>query len=359
MKVDPVEGVLAVLGDGAATGSNKFALLLALIDLAPSVTDEDSLGVDDIARKLLELHWDHPRPFNGQVLRQVVSGNRANSTAVLEVQRLQQRWDCSVVPPFAMARNVLDQQDWEGAVKSVAAATAKNPLRLLQTVNGQQISFLYEVVGPSVRFLPGAISALVRYGPLLRELVEFRYVKFVARANTKTNQPSLEDRVAEHLFGAERFMPPVPLRHQLWELQEHVCIYTGQPIDDPLLLTGNSSVDHVVPWSRARISDIENFVLTTRSVNSAKGNLLLAPGLVERWSIHLEKNGDALGALASRFGWPTDRRRVINDVTAFYRHGGNSAVVWDGMGGPLTLNTEHLESVLQVLDRMLTSSGRP
>lgn len=34
-EIDPVDGILAVLAEGATTGTNKYALLLALLDLAP------------------------------------------------------------------------------------------------------------------------------------------------------------------------------------------------------------------------------------------------------------------------------------------------------------------------------------
>lgn len=74
-QLDPVEGVLAVLDQGSATGTNKFGLLLALLDLAPSVGNDEILLVSRIAEKLIELHWDHARPYRKVRLRQVTSGN--------------------------------------------------------------------------------------------------------------------------------------------------------------------------------------------------------------------------------------------------------------------------------------------
>jgi hypothetical protein len=38
--LEPIEGVLAVLDSGSASGTNKFGLPLALIDLAPTVLTE-------------------------------------------------------------------------------------------------------------------------------------------------------------------------------------------------------------------------------------------------------------------------------------------------------------------------------
>ncbi|EFG77966.1 hypothetical protein HMPREF0591_2095, partial [Mycobacterium parascrofulaceum ATCC BAA-614] len=63
-------------------------MLLALIDLAPSVASDAILSVSRIAEKLIELHWDHARPYSDAPLRQVRSPNRENTTLLLETMKL-------------------------------------------------------------------------------------------------------------------------------------------------------------------------------------------------------------------------------------------------------------------------------
>lgn len=351
-KLEPVEGMLAVIHDGSSTGTNKYALLLALIDLAPEMGREEALSIDDIAAKLIELHWDHAREYDDGPLRQVTSGNRANTTAVLEVIRLHERLAQSgeTVPPFERARPLIEEVEWRRSVRTVATATAKNPLRYLQTINRSEVRFLYEpVTDRTVRFLPGAIEALVRYGPVLRDLIEFRYVRFVVAANRKPLGPSVEEQVAEHLFGRSRHMPPPSMRHELWELQGRRCLYSGAKVTDPATPSGSASLDHVVPWSRVRVSAVENFVLTTRSVNSAKSNLLLAPDLFERWADHVTANADDLRSIAADHGWPTDLGRVTQVAAGLYRQTSPSGAVWNGKGMVDALGQSGQDRVLKRL----------
>ena len=202
--LDPVQGVLAVLDEGAATGADKFGLLLALIDLAPSVAD-DALTVDAIAEKLLEIHWDHALPFrDGVALRQVASPNRRNTTVIQTIEDLTGALGAPM--PFEQAKRAVPDAAWRQAVRRVARDTARNPLQLLQRLPGDPAPFLYEYVPAdrAIRFLPGAVDDLVVYGPVLRDLVQFRFVRFVARTNRSVLGASIEDDLDVHLFGAER-----------------------------------------------------------------------------------------------------------------------------------------------------------
>ena len=163
------------------------------------------------------------------------------------------------------------------------------------------------------------MDALIRFGPVLRDLVEFRFVRFVVAANRIGLGPNLTEQVAEHLFGSDRHMPPLPMRRELWSLQDGVCLYTGAEVGDPTQRSGSSSLDHVVPWSRIRVSAIENLVLTTQSVNSTKSNLLLALAHVEAWAYYMQEHVEERNDIAVRYGWPTDIARVAGVTSAIYR----------------------------------------
>ena len=84
-QVDPVEGILAILDEGSATGTNKFGLLLNLIQLAPQLgPDEFSISLRELTLAAVELHWDHASQFDGALaLRQVTSPNRSHATVKL------------------------------------------------------------------------------------------------------------------------------------------------------------------------------------------------------------------------------------------------------------------------------------
>jgi hypothetical protein len=340
-KLDPVSGVLAVLEDGSATGTNKFGLLLALLDLAPAVEVSGELGVDSIAEKLIELHWDHARPYGEEPLKQVTSGNRENSTVVLVVIRLHEKLghDCT----FEEARLALPSDSWSSAVREVANATVKNPLKLLQRLPDNPPAFLYETVkGPPrrIRFIEGALASLVQFGPALRELVEFRFVRFVARANRAALGTSIDDDLTEHLFGVKRHMPSAEMRHDLWVLQGRKCLHTDVALGDPALPLSNASLDHVIPWARTRLSAAENLLFTSDSLNPKKGKLLLAPTLVRRWTEHLGESQEEIAGVASTNGWPSDLERVRSVAVSLYRNAGLWSGTWAGTETVQALGSE-------------------
>ena len=62
-------------------------------------------------------------------------------------------------------------------------------------------------------------------------------------------------------------------KFKLWEEQGHVCIYTGEPIDEKTLLKRNEyQVDHILPFSRTFDDSYSNKALVCSKANQEKGN---------------------------------------------------------------------------------------
>ena len=329
--LDPIEGILAVLDRGQATGTNKFSLLLAIMELAPVAGPDRRIPLTAIAAKILELHWDQVAPFPAPelggdlVLSQVTSGNR-ESTAVSEVLRLR-----ALLPAHLRnrgldrVRHAIAAQEWERSVGRVRSAALRNPVRFLQRIDGAVIPFLFtlDAGSDSLELTPHAAGDLIRYGPVLKELVQSRFVRVVLDANAALQRTNLESRVEEHLFGSDRQMPGSSLRQELAALQGNVCLYTGRP-----LAHRGAPIDHVVPWSRVRLSGLGNFVVTTRSVNSSKSDLLLAPEPLARWIDHVGSNAEGLAGLAARHDWPADPEGTIEVALRLYRSLRPGVVLW-------------------------------
>lgn len=349
-QLDPIEGILAVLDEGSTTGTNRFGLLLALIDLAPSLENDAVLSVSRIAEKLLELHWDHARSYRGATLRQVTSGNRENTTVLLVIKDLQEVVGADL--PFEQARLKIDNRVWRTAVNKVARGTLKNPLTRLQHLPGAPLQFLYRQLEGSpdrISFVDGALDALVRFGPVLRDLIEFRFVRFVVDANRASLGTPVADQIDEHLFGVSRHMPPNAMRHDLWRIQNGRCLYTGQPVGDPDRSGNLASLDHVVPWSRVRLSAAENFLVTSAATNSAKRAVLLGPELLIRWVEYLRMCQEAISSTARCYGWPSDLPRVAEVAVAQYRHASPASPVWHGDAGVAALGEDGRAKALDVL----------
>ena len=319
-----LEGIQCIVNEGNWTGTNKFGLLLALLDLAPLVDPEvRTITAREVAEKVLEVHWDQAKQFNGEVLRQVASPNRDNTTVVKSILELQS-YATGAWLSFGQAKVLLPGSTWDEAVTRVQKDTWKNPVANLQ--NLPQISncqFLYSYDKQSITLTTGGLHALISYGPALRVLIEARFVDVVQRMNKSVFGPGLD--LAAHLFGAERDMPGSTTRRRLIALQSGQCLYTGARIS-----TKSHSLDHVVPWSRMRISTMENFVVTTKQVNTAKRDALLGPRPLAKWIGHLESNQEQISSLAKESNWPSDPQHVISAMLSLVRSAHPGTSVWDG-----------------------------
>ena len=350
LRLNPVLGVLDILDRAAMTGTIKLGLLLTLLDLAPTLSgDARSIPRAALAERYLEIHWEHARPYNGVTLRQNSSrkkrkdGTVADDTLVMqEIRRLREvlkdngRGDLQD-KPLQMVRRVLEGSEWhlqwqeelDTALARVQVALLKNPVRLLQVLPGKPDPFLYDLAEDrsGLQLRPGVAESLTRFAGVLRPLIEFRFAQAVMRINRETLELPIDD-VYSHLFDRERIMPPVKMRQELARIQRERCILTGRS----LAATGRS-LDHVLPWSRARFSQVENFLMTTPSVKSKKSDSLLAPAALERWLRYLKENSEKIRKCAQAHNWPTDIDRVRSVTLNTYQAIDATTGVWDSESG--------------------------
>lgn len=355
--LEPLEGVLAVLGSGAATGSNKFGLLLALIDLAPTLPTDGRLDLDPLCLKLIEIHWRHIEPFSPRqrpgdesISLQHHGQAHREPTVLKEVARLRSALDQLGQPSgsFHLARTLLPAALWQQSIRSVRRDTVRNPLTRLQVIAGQQIPFLYDLEPDCLRLNGPAARMLVVHGPLLRQLVEFRFSRHVISRTPALRNSIMETAVAEHLFGDSREMPGTALREDLVDLQAGRCFYTGLPLPRE-----RRSLDHVLPWVMLRESSLSNFVMTSGDVNSSKSGLLVAPVHLDAWATHMTSNMSHLAELADRYQWEWEPAHNIASLRSFYRQSPDGAPLWSAKSHVVALNPAERSAAVSILDGLL------
>lgn len=291
--------VLAILDEGARTGTHKLLALLGLLDALPETTASTepasvtSVAVHDIAVSVVRIVWPHTLPIDvgrgvrGQ-LRQMKDDRP--SKLVSPVQQLRTSADLRGLTNLDVIATRLPD-DYASAADSVARTLARYPLPLLQRGAAAR-PFLFEPWAeqaswstlvreqggaPAVVLFAGVAHALLRMVPLLRPTIEAQFVADIARWN---HLDTTEEHLRRRLFGASRDTWPQGLVEGLLDLQEGRCFY--EPEGDRLR-AGEIAVDHVLPWSRTRLDAVPNLVIARASSNSSKGDLLPARTVIDRW----------------------------------------------------------------------------
>lgn len=356
-ELEPLEGIFTVLSDGHVTGTNKFGLLLALIDLAPTLPHDGRLDPDTLSLKLLEIHWPHNDLFTwneqgtsrGIVLSQIREAKR-RPTVLQEVERLHQVLEAQGkgAGSFHAALRRLPPTELSTSLARIKKDALRNPVARLQTISGQHIPFLYQVDSrKDIVLRPEALRALVVYGPLLREVVEFRFAQHVISKTPDLRSSALEAAIADHLFGLEKVMPSHALRDALIDLQHGRCLYSGQ------LISTGWSLDHVLPWIRRRESSLSNFVMTSASINSTKNEMLLAPAHLKTWASYVAGNVDELHELSISHSWHWAPVVNARSLRTFYSRSPNGLPLWSFEEKVVPLDDHARKSALGILDQLI------
>ncbi|MFZ9692433.1 MAG: HNH endonuclease domain-containing protein [Phycisphaerales bacterium] len=320
--LDKVERILST---GGFTSTYKFALLIALANLAVEQGDDSGepleLDLDDVARHFLALYWGMARPYPGVskvlVLRQSTLEQKPSTMITM-------LGDATRHAASSYARLRTHQTGRDGLVGSTRRTIAKDVLYRLQNVptgDGRERSmdrFLYEHPPTakecgrlrSITLLPGVGACLRRLHGVIVSMVQARWTRFV-----RENNPSLgPDRELESfLFGADR-RSVSQYAERLYELQGGRCFYTHAR----LLRPRAAEVDHFIPWSRYPWDSPFNLVLASAAANQHKRDRLAPSEALDRW---LDRNDRCLEELIAPppkgFGAAIGDRATARTVAAW------------------------------------------
>jgi hypothetical protein len=351
---DAIDGIIAVIDEGSKNGTPKLGLLLALIECCTNalgqdfMVDELTISGEDLADAYLGVHWTHVRPFGGQgVLHQLASSNREHFaiTKCAELRELLiESGDLpSQLASWDQAKALLDRSfsaELKRVLREVRSNLWRNPIKRLQQLNGIEWVFLYPKPTSSDFLIlnPGVGNVLAEFGPVLRPFIERQFAQIVEELNAGKIGVALADTVYGHLFLAgDRLMPNREARTLLHELQTGRCMWTGTRIDR------DAPADHVAPWSRRRVTVMENFVLATTTANSSKAALLLSRTLLVRWLSWLEVNQTMLATIATKSSFVSGPDRVVEAMIALYRTN-RRVPIWSGpndVSWPTTQELDH------------------
>lgn len=285
-----------IFDDGSFTASYKFALLQAIADLAIRVGDDTgaelTLTTRALAERMVELYWRQVVPWSwgdkgegegkGVVLSQITQERSAILRNVAEV---------SAEYGGSLSRARGRYSDWRRLVGAVDNTVRKMPLWKLQVVGGEVHDFMYEQVGSGkeITLRPGIAYCLRAFYPLVSDLVQTRWARFVQERNR--GQFGGRRELREFLFGTTR-EGLTHLVDPLMAVQDGACLYCESRI------RGQPHVDHFVPWSRYPSNLGHNLVLAHESCNARKSDHIAAAEHLARWA---RRNVEQSYALAREF----------------------------------------------------------
>jgi 5-methylcytosine-specific restriction endonuclease McrA len=300
-----LQNIQAVLEDGQFTATYKFALLIALADLAVEAGAVDDapcrIPLVAVAGKFVEYYWQQSAPFSGAPGAEILLQNTFRQASVVNLlasARLPSAARPQGIATLAQLR--ADPARWAATIARVVHVIRVQPLHRLQVVAGHTRIFLYPHDGDpqAVELLQGVAYHLRRFHPLVTGLARDRWMGRVRSIPANQYAIGQAQDLERFLFGAER-QPIGRYLPRLIDRQSGLCLYCGGALH-----SGNAHVDHFIPWSLHRFDALPNLVAAHGHCNLAKRDMLAAERHLERWvdrnaRLDSANYGDAIVASAA------------------------------------------------------------
>lgn len=299
-----------LFGEGDFTATYKFALLIALADLAVELGQDDgselTLSTRRLGERFIDLYWRHVTPYSrGSADAEIgvlAQNNGAQAAVISAIDEFRAR------VPAASAQVASRHPTYVTLLSAVTQTVSAQPLNYLQNFGGGTDEFLYDRPAPGrVRLKAGVMYCLRRFQPLVQQMARLRWVDHV-KANRR-NRSILGDAgdLEEFLFSTSR-QSLASMGLGLRRLEGASCFYCG---------TGMTSVDvdHFIPFAHYPRDIAHNFVLAHPACNRSKSDMLAAKKHLDRWLERLERRAADLTELGVQAGLVADAavcRRVAS-----------------------------------------------
>jgi hypothetical protein len=321
--------------EGEFSSTYKYALLLALGELAVEIGDDSGLRlripINRIAEKFVEFYWPQSAPYigTGSGETEILYQNLGQQASVISCLR---QLRSSEVATLAQAR---ESSHWPDTIQKVATTVKEMPLRYLQNVAGTTVPFLYAlpVTGNAIELLPGVSFNLRRFQGFLQQLSRAGWTEHVRSNRRNAALIGQSAKLEQFLFGTSR-AGLNKVASILRPMQDDRCFFCQGKLHDAAV------VDHFIPWSRYPRDTALNFVVAHASCNGDKRELLAARPHLERWLERNQQRAGNIGPALSEIGFLMEPA-ITNSIAQWaYEHTLKS-------GGHLWLGYKRIEPATQ------------
>ncbi len=292
-----------VFAEGDFTATYKFALLIALADLAVELGadngDELMVTTRQIGLRFIGLYWKHSLPYG--------TGRQGSEAGILVQNNGAQAAVVAAISLFRMQTNThtllsaMLHPGFNGLLGTVSTTVSAQPLTYLQNFGGGTDEFMYERTGPGkIRLKPGIGYCLRRFYPLVQQLARSHWIGHIKGNRRNVCILGEADDLEEFLFASSRQSLEI-MSVGLRKLDGQRCFYCGHSLT-------SADVDHYIPFAQYPRDLAHNFVLAHPACNRSKSDTLAALPHLERWLERIRQHSDTLAEIGADAGFVIDAK---------------------------------------------------
>lgn len=267
---DYINQWLEVIENMSNENTYKLAWGRAILELVVEQNRYDAMTIhfEQIAKKMLKYYWNQIFFFDLKQSPQRKPIIVQETEICIEVVNSMQPMNAPIW--FDKAETILrkDQIFYQKEIKIIANTLGKDVSWRFCRAKGKDLSlYVLDRKLKTIYLSKEQVYDLKEYAYILSQLLNYRWAQLLEKFN---NSPRIALKVKG--ISDEKIR-----RHNLSKYKEILIsqmedgkitdFYTGR-----ILNREDISVDHVIPWSYMYSDDLWNLVLTSRSINSRKGN---------------------------------------------------------------------------------------
>ena len=287
-----------LLAEGDFTATYKFALLIALADLAVELGTDSGhelvVTTRQLGERFIQLYWQQAAPYAAAL-------DVANAAVVLAQSHGSQAVVITAVASFRAKTGATNAQQamrnpaYTTLLTSVTRTVSNMPLNFMQNFGGSTDEFLYERAGRgSIRIKTDAVYCLRRFQPLVQQLTRSHWIGHIKANRLNHRVLGSGNDLEDFLFSTDR-QSLIVLGQSPRKIDGSTCFYCD-------LAMHSADVDHFIPFSLYPRDVGQNFVLAHPACNRSKSTMLAARSHLERWLHRLDVHADNLAEIGSAAG---------------------------------------------------------
>ena len=282
-----------LFAEGDFSASYKYALLIAIADIAVEVGRDDDQPLviphRSLGAKFIDLYWQQSAPFKNNAL--LIQNNGTQAAVISHISHF--RGQSHATTPNA-ARSATG---FKSLLTKVTRIVVDKPVFHIQNLGSTRDQFLFDSGADSITLLPGVAYCLRRFQPLVQQLARSHWIDHIKRNKQNASLLGQDNDLESFLFESSRQSLAI-VQTGLRKISNR-CFYCGRPVSE-------GDVDHFIPHSLYPRDLIHNMVLADPGCNRSKSDTLAAKQHLSKWLEFVQTNADNLAQIGHDSGIKAD-----------------------------------------------------